>query len=151
MYLANIVMGDNTKAEVFSKIPEEEVDPQLVIDEFVRDGDIKENNEWLRVEGYIGRSSMNRKKTIFKTYPSGNAKCALSFMRFLSKGRALIVIKTGRMYQIRASFEYLGIYIEGDTLFQTLKGGATPNAIQLESIYLSFEDMGGKLVIYRTI
>ncbi len=151
IYLADIVIGENSKAEVFSKIPEEEVDPQVVIDEFVRNGDIQEDNEWLKVEGYIGRSSMNRKKTIFKTYPSGNAKYSLSFMHFLSKEKALIVIKTGRMYQIRASFEYLGIYIKGDTLFQTFKGGATPNAIKLESIYLSFEDMHGKLVIYRSV
>ena len=149
IYLADIVMGENTKAEVFSKIPEKEIDPQTVIDEFVRNGGIEEGNEWLKVEGYIGRSSVNRKKTIFKTYPSGNAKYALSFIRFLSKEKALVVIKTGRMYQIRASLEYLGIYIKGDTLFQTLKGGDTPNAIELESIYLAFEDMQGRLVIYR--
>jgi 23S rRNA-/tRNA-specific pseudouridylate synthase len=63
----------------------------------------------------------------------------------------MIAIKTGRMYQIRASLEYIGIYIDGDTLFKTARGVGIPDAIALESVFLSFKDEFGKVVIYRLV
>lgn len=149
MYYAKVVLRENTSKEVFEKLPNKKVNTTDIIDDFVRTGVQDLNGEWLKVEGYIGRSEVNRRKMIFKPYPFGNAKYALSYFRFLSDTEALVVIKTGRMYQIRASFEYLGIYIEGDTLFKSLKGGPTPDKISLASVLLSFEEPSGKLAIYR--
>ncbi len=147
IYYAKVILREDTSKEVFEKLPKTKVSATEVIDDFVRTSDL--GSEWLKAEGYIGRSSVNRRKMIFKPYPFDNAKYSLSYFRFLSDNEVLVVIKTGRMYQIRASLEYLGIYIEGDTLFQTLKGGETPAAIELESVLLSFEEPSGKLAIYR--
>lgn len=149
IYYANVVLRENTSKEVFKKLPKAKIEAGDVIDEFIRAGEDSLDNEWMKVEGYIGRSDVNRRKMIFKPYPFGNAKYALSYIRFLSDTEVLVVIKTGRMYQIRASLEYLGVYIEGDTLFKSLKGGETPEEISLESVFLSFEEPSGKLAIYR--
>lgn len=147
IYYAKVTLRENTSKEVFEKLPKTKISATDVIDNFVRTSEL--GSEWLKVEGYIGRSSVNRRKMMFKPYPFDNAKYSLSYFKFLSDCEVLIVIKTGRMYQIRASLEYLGVYIEGDTLFQTLKGGTTPKAIALESVLLSFEEPSGKLAIYR--
>lgn len=147
MYCAKIILRENTSKEVFEKLPNVRVSPTEVVDDFIRTSNL--DREWLKLEGYIGRSPVNRRKMIFKPYQFNNAKYALSYFRFLSENEVLVIIKTGRMYQIRASLEYLGIYIEGDTLFKTLKGEGTPEAIALESIFLSFEEPSGKLAIYR--
>jgi len=147
IYYARIILRESTSKEVFEKLPTTKISATDVIDDFVRTSEL--SPEWLKVEGYIGRSSVNRRKMMFKPYPFDSAKYSLSYFRFLSNDEVLVVIKTGRMYQIRASLESLGIYIEGDTLFQTLKGGETPEAIALESVLLSFEEPSGKLAIYR--
>ncbi len=147
MYYAKVVLKENTSKEVFEKLPKTKISATEVIDDFVRTQEL--GTEWLKVEGYIGRSSINRRKMTFKPYPFDNAKYALSYFRFLSKDEVLVVIKTGRMYQIRASLEYFRVHIEGDTLFKTLKGEGTPEAIALESISLSFEEPSGRLAIYR--
>lgn len=147
IYYAKIVLRENTSKEVFEKLPKTKISATAIIDEFVRTFDL--DSEWLKVEGYIGRSSVNRRKMVFKPYPFDNAKSSLSYLRFLSDSEVLVIIKTGRMYQIRASLEYLGVSIEGDTLFKTLKGEGTPEAIALESVLLSFEEPSGKLAIYR--
>ena len=149
IYYAKVVLRENTNKEVFEKLPKTKISAATVIDDFVRMGGQELGREWLKAEGYIGRSDVNRRKMIFKPYPFGSAKYALSYFKFLSDTEVLVIIKTGRMYQIRASLEYLGIYIEGDTLFKSLKGGLTPNEISLESVLLSFEEPSGKLAIYR--
>ena len=151
IYHAKIVLRENTSKEVFQMLPKEKFVASEIIDEFVRVGENIFDNGWMKLEGYIGRSSVNRMKMMFKPYPFDGAKYALSYIKFLSDSEALIVIKTGRMYQIRASLEYLGIYIEGDTLFKTVRGMGNPDAIALESVFLSFEDPLGNVVIYRSI
>lgn len=151
IYYAKIILRENTSKEVFQVLPKKKIAASEVIDEYIRVGEKIFDNGWLKLEGYIGRSSVNRMKMIFKPYPFDGAKYALSYIKFLSNEEALIVIKTGRMYQIRASLEYLGIYIEGDTLFKTARGMGNSEAIALESVFLSFEDPLGKMVIYRLI
>jgi 23S rRNA pseudouridine1911/1915/1917 synthase len=107
------------------------------------------DNTWLKVEGYIGRSSVNRMKMVFRKYPYGKAKYALTYIKPMDDKNLLIIIKTGRMYQIRATLEYLGLSIVGDTLFETMKGGKIPDEIELESVVLSSKDMRGKTFIAR--
>ncbi len=151
IYHAKIILRENTNKEVFQMLPKEKIEADSVIDEYIRVGDKIFENGWLKLEGYIGRSSVNRMKMMFKPYPFDKAKYALSYMKLLNEHEMLIVIKTGRMYQIRASLEYLGIYIDGDTLFKTVRGMGTPDTIALESVFLSFEDQLGKVAIYRLI
>jgi len=148
VYLATVEYGNDLNNELSEKIPSIQLDVSKELDVLVQNNfEIDEN--WLKVEGYIGRSSINRMKMIFKTYPFNNGRTALSYVKPLSKTDFLVIIKTGRMYQIRASLEYLGVNVVGDTLFQTLKGGAIPDAIELESILLSCKDMQGNMLIKR--
>lgn len=151
IYHAKIVLRESANKEVFQMLPKEKIAAGRVIDEYIRVGDEIFENGWLKLEGYVGRSSVNRMKMMFKPYLFDRAKYALSYIKFLNKDEALIAIKTGRMYQIRASLEYLGIYIDGDTLFKTARGVGIPDAIALESVFLSFKDEFGKVVIYRLV
>ena len=77
----------------------------------------------------------------FKRYKSGGAKNALSYIKPVSQDLLLVSIETGRMHQIRATLEYMGIYIKGDTLYKNNKGKNIPERIELRSIFLSFLDL----------
>ncbi|MFA7677931.1 MAG: RluA family pseudouridine synthase [Candidatus Dojkabacteria bacterium] len=102
------------------------------------------NSEWHKVEGYIGRSDRNRIKMLFKRYKSKGARDSISYIKPISQDQLLISIETGRMHQIRATLEYMGIYIVGDTLYQKSKGKEIPDKIELRSIFLSFFDLNGE-------
>lgn len=148
IYLATVEYGEHLNNELKEKIPSEQREISEELDILVKNN-FQVDSSWLKVEGYIGRSSMNRMKMIFKTYSFNHARTALSYVKPLSSNTFLIIIKTGRMYQIRATLEYLGAHIVGDTLFETLKGGAIPDAIELESVLLSCKDMEGNTLIKR--
>jgi 23S rRNA-/tRNA-specific pseudouridylate synthase len=148
VYLAKVEYEANLSGELKEKIPKKPLDVSKELDLLIK-GDFQTDSSWLKVEGYIGRSSINRMKMIFKTYSFNHSRSALSYIKPLSEKEFLIIIKTGRMYQIRASLEYLGAHIVGDTLFKTLKGGAIPDSIELESILLSCKDMQGNMLMKR--
>lgn len=110
------------------------------------------DESWARVEGYIQRSNKNRMKMFFtplkRSY--GNGKLAISYIKPLSKEELLIKIETGRMHQIRATLEYLGLNILGDTLYSTKNGkGGIPEKIELESILLSLENPDGERMTFK--
>ncbi|MDD2577954.1 MAG: RluA family pseudouridine synthase [Candidatus Dojkabacteria bacterium] len=124
----------------------ENILPQKSLDIYKEVEDIERrkfifNEEWYKVEGYIERSSKNRIKMAFKRYKSGGAKNALSYIKPVSQDLLLVSIETGRMHQIRATLEYMGIYIKGDTLYKNNKGKNIPERIELRSIFLSFLDL----------
>ncbi len=100
---------------------------------------------WEKMEGYIGRSSVNRYKMEFKKYEFGGSKYALSYIKFFGK-EVLIKIDTGRMHQIRSTLEYLGLHIKGDCLYGNSKDGN--EMIMLESVLLSFLNIDGKRLIF---
>lgn len=102
------------------------------------------DDTWYKAEGYIRRSSRNRVKMEFKKYQSGNSKYALSYIKPISENQCLIYIKTGRMHQIRATLESLGVNIVGDTLYKGCGGSSMPEEIALESVYLAFKDINGE-------
>ena len=100
-------------------------------------------SDWFKASGYIKRSQTNRVKMTFRKYLGRNGKKAVSYIKALNKEQLLIVIETGRMHQIRATLEYYGIGIKGDTLYGLSKSDRMPDKIYLKSIYLSFKEQGG--------
>lgn len=101
------------------------------------------SSDWFPASGYLKRSQTNRVKMTFKKYSDRNGKKAVSYIKALNKEQLLIVIETGRMHQIRATLEYYGIGIKGDTLYGISKSPKMPDRITLKSIYLSFKDLRG--------
>lgn len=103
--------------------------------------------KWFNMRGYIGRSSKNRYKMEFKLYEFGGSKFAESYI-LKSGNEVLVKIETGRMHQIRASLEYLGLKIVGDTLYGVGKESVNSNSIMLESVLLSFLNMKGERLTF---
>ena len=60
----------------------------------------------------------------------------------------MIKIESGRMHQIRASFEYLGAFIVGDTLYSS-NSGAIPERIELRSIMISLHNVNGDILTIK--
>ncbi len=109
------------------------------------------DDSWYRLEGYIHRSDMNRMKMRFSTKSRGKRyRYSLTFIKPLNSRQVIVKIETGRMHQIRAGLEYLGMTIDCDTLYETLKGrGGIPDEISLKSVLLSFEDKDFQRRIFR--
>jgi len=101
------------------------------------------DKSWFKAEGYIYRSPRNRVKMQFRKYFTRGGKKATSYIKPLNKNEILIVIETGRMHQIRATFEYFGIGIVGDTLYGFAKATEMPESIELRSVFLSFKELDG--------
>lgn len=118
---------------------------KLEKDEFVCD------DSWYKVEGYIYRSNGNRMKMKFNHENRGKGyRYSLTYIKPLNNHQILVKIETGRMHQIRASLEYLGINIVGDTLYESFSGkGGIPEEISLRAILLGFEDMQGERKVFR--
>lgn len=148
IYLAEIEYGNDLNNELKEKFPAKPLDASEELDILVQNN-FELDDSWLKLEGHIGRNPINRMKMVFKTYSFNHARTALSYVKPISENQCLIMIKTGRMYQIRATLEYLGANIVGDTLFKSLKGGEIPDEIELESVLLCCDDMHGKRLINR--
>jgi 23S rRNA-/tRNA-specific pseudouridylate synthase len=148
IYDAKVKYLNNMSNEIKQYIPQKTLNVQDEISKLERNS-FNIDHSWLKVEGYMRRSSVNRMKMIFEKYPTNTARYALTYIKPVSKDELLINIKTGRMYQIRAVLEYLGLCIRGDSLFETLKGGVIPQAIELEAILLSAQDMSGDIFTVR--
>jgi 23S rRNA pseudouridine1911/1915/1917 synthase len=101
------------------------------------------DKSWFKAEGYISRSPRNRVKMQFKKYFARRGKKAISYIKPVSKEKVLVVIKTGRMHQIRATLEYFSIGIVGDTLYGFARATSMPDSIELRSIFLSFKELDG--------
>jgi 23S rRNA pseudouridine1911/1915/1917 synthase len=128
--------------EIEKLFPEGNMDIQREIEQ-LENTDFDFGDDWYRVEGYIGRSNRNRIKMLFRRYKGGGSRQAISYIKPISKEKVLISIKTGRMHQIRATLNYLGINIKGDTLYEKSMGKSIPEEIALRSIFLSFNDLDG--------
>jgi len=101
--------------------------------------------DWDTIEGYISRSSVNRKRMVFSLDKRG--KRAISYIYKFNNNELLIYIKTGRMHQIRATLKYLGYNIEGDMLYK--RSSVNSECIKLQSSFLSFRDIEKKIVKYQ--
>ena len=121
------------------------VEQEFDLKEYVEKMNIKMKpwNEWEKVEGYIGRSKTDRYKMEFKGYEFPGSKYALSYILF-GGNEAIIKIETGRMHQIRATLNYLGYHIKGDSLY----GRGSGDNIMLEAVLLIFVGMDGKRLVF---
>jgi 23S rRNA pseudouridine1911/1915/1917 synthase len=109
------------------------------------DLDNKPWEDWYKAEGYIGRSPQNRYKMEFRNYESNGFKYALSYIKPLGE-YAVIKIETGRMHQIRATLQYLGLRIVGDSLYGVNNRKYESSDIELESVILSFVKKNGERI-----
>jgi 23S rRNA pseudouridine1911/1915/1917 synthase len=135
VYKAKVV-GDISSVDP-SKLPGLVVAAETVkdaLDSFIAKNFIIDES-WSGVEGYIKRDKANRKRMRFSLEKDDSTgKRALSYMKFFKNNEVLIKIETGRMHQIRATLKFLGLTIEGDTLYSA--GGKNSDAISLQSVLL---------------
>lgn len=146
IYLAKVNIK-NKDSELITYIPEKELDISGEL-KLLESRNFICDDKWLKVEGYISRSKSNRIKMKFLKYKSGNAKSCLTYIKPLDKNRCLVKIESGRMHQIRATFEYLGASIIGDTLYAS-NSGAIPDKIDLQSIMISLHNLDGDILTVK--
>lgn len=118
---------------------------------FLEDSVKSEFANWMRVEGYIGRSHSDRKKMQFLMNSKGDRAFKRAVSWICNDGNDLFIsIETGRTHQIRATLEYLGYRIKGDLLYggKPKRSPSMITSIELRSIFLSFE-FGGKEYLYK--
>jgi 23S rRNA pseudouridine1911/1915/1917 synthase len=100
------------------------------------------------IDGWIGRSNINRfqMEYVEEIIPSqGTFKSCRSGIVRLNEDEFTIVIRTGRMHQIRATLRYYGFVIEGDELYSS--GNPTgSNQIALESKFIGFKNLEGEVI-----
>jgi len=117
--------------------------------EILENKDFETEDSWMLCEGYIRRSNRNRMKMRYSPFMIGGGKKAVTYVKPLDEKNLLVKIETGRMHQIRATFEYLGLKIVGDTLYASKNGGAIPKEIELESVLLSFLLPSGERLTFK--
>jgi 23S rRNA pseudouridine1911/1915/1917 synthase len=107
------------------------------------------DSSWTKVEGRIARDSSNRMRMRFTTSGrSGRYSCL--YIKPLSPSNFLILLKTGRMHQIRATLGYLGFVIQGDTLYGDFEQEFS-SGIELQSVVLGLREMGGEMKVWKLI
>jgi len=126
-----------------------ELDMLKIVKDFSLEGELDIDGRWLKVKGYVGRSRNNRIRMEFKPYEFGGSKLAVSHCLRTGENIFLIKIDTGRMHQIRATLSYFGRYIIGDSLYTPGSRIFTPDSIDLESIYLAFQDLSGEKKVFN--
>ena len=132
------------------KFQESELDTLNVVRDISLKEGINIDENWITLQGYIGRSSKNRFRMIFKSYEFGGSKLAISHFLKIGEERYFVKIDTGRMHQIRATLFHLGRTVIGDSLYTPGTRQFTPDSISLESVYLSFKDLSGEKKIFST-
>lgn len=144
IYNATVERVGDSKLETFK-----ESEQRLDLKKYLSEMDISFEpwKEWFNMRGYIGRSSRNRYKMEFRLYEFGGSKYAESYI-LKSGNEVLVKIETGRMHQIRASLEYLGLRILGDTLYGSNGRNGNSSNIMLESVLLSFLNREGNRLTF---
>ncbi|MGI5897867.1 MAG: RluA family pseudouridine synthase [Candidatus Dojkabacteria bacterium] len=142
IYHAKIENGEESK-ELKEFVPKKKKNIKDEIEQLKKSNFLCDDS-WMKVEGYIGRSKRNRMKMEFTRYEKGGSRYSLTYIRPLSDDELLIKIETGRMHQIRATLEYLGVNIVGDTLYKSKSGtGGIPDTISLSSVLISLKRLDG--------
>lgn len=145
IYHAQVERVGESKLNMFK-----ESEQELELKKYLSEMDISFEpwKEWFNMRGYIGRSSKNRYKMEFRLHEFGGSKFAESYL-LMSGDEVLVKIETGRMHQIRASLEYLGLRIVGDELYGSNKSMLNSESIMLEAVLLSFVNINGERLTFR--
>lgn len=126
-------------------------DWQVVLDRVVKDymsGRELNLDEWMKVEGNIARDPKNRLRM---KITEGKGKYVCSYILPINSSQLLILIKTGRMHQIRATIRSLNLEIEGDSLYSFKSATILPERIGLYSVVLGIEGLDGKRKIFNIL
>ncbi len=106
--------------------------------------------DWQEISGSMKRDPANRKRMLFqKSIYDERLRYAQSYILPLSESRMCVLIKTGRMHQIRATLKSLGVVLKGDALYGWKK--EVGHNIGLRSVVLGFVDMEGKKKLFNII
>ncbi|PKN03010.1 hypothetical protein CVU76_03215 [Candidatus Dojkabacteria bacterium HGW-Dojkabacteria-1] len=145
IYHAQVERVGESKLNMFK-----ESEQELELKKYLSEMDISFEpwKEWFNMRGYIGRSSKNRYKMEFRLHEFGGSKFAESYL-LMSGDEVLVKIETGRMHQIRASLEYLGLRIVGDELYGSNRSMLNSESIMLEAVLLSFVNINGERLTFR--
>lgn len=120
-----------------------------VIDKYSKNLTLDLEN-WLKVSGTMKRDSSNRKRMLFERNVSNEKlRYAESYLLPLSEKRMCVLIKTGRMHQIRATLKSLGIVLKGDKLYGYR--GESSEKIGLCSVVLGFKDRNGNKKVFNLL
>jgi 23S rRNA-/tRNA-specific pseudouridylate synthase len=130
------------------------VSTRLLKNEILSDVWCHEVDDWFSVSGLLGRDSANRKRMKLYTgvgyVRAGGKKFVNTLFRFYGENVVFAKIRTGRTHQIRATLKYLGLNIEGDSLYSTVKGYNSDN-ISLKSVFLAFRDRQEALQVFSLL
>ena len=120
-----------------------------LIDEYKNDQSLDLEN-WYEVGGSMKRDPANRKRMLFQrgVYDE-RSRYAQSYLLPLSECKMCVLIKTGRMHQIRATLRSLGIVLKGDKLYGWKR--ECSEEIGLNSVVLGFVDMNGEKKVFNLL
>lgn len=106
--------------------------------------------DWYEVSGVMKRDARNRKRMVFeRNVVNEKLRFAQSYLLPLSESKMCVLIKTGRMHQIRATLKSLDVVLVGDRLYGWKKDEM--GEIALKSVVLGFVDMAGKRRVFNLI
>ncbi len=120
-----------------------------IIDEFKKDLPLNLDT-WCEISGSMKRDSVDRKRMSFQRgiYNEG-LRYAQSYLLPLSEERMCVLIKTGRMHQIRATLRSMGLVLKGDKLYGCKK--TSGKKIELNSVVLGFTNMNGEKKVFNIL
>ena len=120
-----------------------------VIEEYEQGKDLN-LSEWIEVSGSIRRDPSNRKRMLFeRNVKNDSLRYAQSYLLPLSESKMCVLIKTGRMHQIRATLKNMGVVLKGDKLYGYK--GEDKGVISLKSVVLGFVDMQNEKKVFNIL
>jgi 23S rRNA pseudouridine1911/1915/1917 synthase len=144
MYVATV---NRYKESMYTRLFDKLLDKngESSIDELVGTvANAAESSSWVRVGGYIQRSTADRKKMLFAAKNEGNSLDAVSYISPISSDKVAVRIITGRTHQIRATLSAIGFDILDDGLYNSGSKSrpSQVNEISLQSVFMQFEFKG---------
>ncbi len=146
IYLADYEVLEDKK--IFKEFKKEDSIYQ-VIEDFKKDLTLN-LQDWYEISGSMKRDPSNRKRMLFQRgIYNKSLRYAQSYLLPLSTRRMYVLIKTGRMHQIRATLRSLGFVLKGDKLYGYKK--EPEKEIGLRSVILGFVDMNGVKKVFKDL
>lgn len=145
------MISDSSALSKLKVVDEEEIDSivENVKEKFIK-GEGIDTSDFTLLEGHIGRSFKNRFQMEYfeEVVPAKGSykKCRSAILRF-NENQFIVLIRTGRMHQIRATLRYYGFVIHGDELYRN-GDPVGSKKIDLESKALGIRDLSEELKVW---